>query len=45
MELQKQFSQEYVTTLKNQLGDPASIVQYEADEFPIDDNVDNIVKI
>lgn len=45
MELQKQFSQEYVTTLKNQLGDPASIVRYEADEFPIEDNVDNIVKI
>lgn len=45
MELQKQFSQEYATLLKNQLGDPAFLENYERENFPVDESEGNIVKI
>lgn len=45
MELQKQFSQEYLIKLKNQLGDPSFVSQYDAKAFPIEDSEENIVKI
>lgn len=45
MELQKQFSIEYLTLLKNQLYDQTAFSRYRDDVFPIDATEDNIVKI
>lgn len=45
MELQKQFSQEYLSTLKRQVYDPEYRKKYEGDSFSIEDNENNVVKI
>lgn len=45
MELQKQFSFDYLTNLKNNLFDPEFRKKYEASSFVIENNEDNIVKI
>ncbi|MCQ2128922.1 MAG: DUF6339 family protein [Bacteroidaceae bacterium] len=45
MELQKQFSQEYLFALKNQLEDTTAFSLYKGDVFSIDDNEDNVVRI
>lgn len=45
MELQKQFTMEYLTRIKNQLYEEAALSRYCTESFPLDSAEDSIVKI
>lgn len=45
MELQRQFSEEYLTEIKNKIFDPDFRTKYIQPAFVIEDNEDNVVKI